>query len=177
VERKSARLPVGERAADGGGAGGEVSARLGIGHLRDTRRAMTDESATPDPIELVRGQFEAANRRDLDAVVSTFAVDAVLDGRALGDHYEGRAAIRGFVLDWFRAWEALDFELEEISDLGGGVVFAVVVQDGRLVGGDGHVRQREGWVYLWVEGSVARFAVYEVGQARSAAELLAQERA
>ena len=91
------------------------------------------------------------------------------------DHLEGRAAIRAFLEEWFRAWEALDFELEEVSNLGGGVVFAVVIQQGRLVGGDGRVRQREGWVYLWVGGSIARLAIYEVDQARALADLGLEE--
>jgi hypothetical protein len=37
--------------------------------LRDTQRAMAEESATPDLVELVRRQIEAANRRDLDAFI------------------------------------------------------------------------------------------------------------
>jgi ketosteroid isomerase-like protein len=106
--------------------------------------------------------------------MSSVAEDAVLDGRA--DFFEGRAAIRGFLEDWFRTYEELDFELEEVSHLGGGVVLAVVSQDGRLVGGDGHLRQREGWVYLCVGGSIARLTIFEVDQARAAAERLAQER-
>jgi ketosteroid isomerase-like protein len=137
---------------------------------------MSEESTTPDPVELVRKQFEAGNRRDIDAVVSTFAVDAVFDGRALGDHFEGRGAIRGFVEDWFRAWEELNFELEDVSHLGGGVVFAVVIQHGRLFGGDGHVRQREGWVYIWARGLIAHLTAYDVDEGRAAAERLAQER-
>jgi ketosteroid isomerase-like protein len=70
----------------------------------------------------------------------------------------------------------LDYELEEVSHLGGGVVFAVVIQDGRLVGSDGHVRQREGWLYLFVGGSIARLTTSEVDQARAAAERLAEQR-
>jgi len=52
----------------------------------------------------------------------------------------------------------------------------VVIQDGRPVGGDGRLRQREGWVYLWTGGSIARLTISEVDQARAAAERLAQER-
>ena len=92
------------------------------------------------------------------------------------DLIEGRAAIRRFLEDWFRVYEELDFEVEEVSDLGGGVVFAVVIQDGRPVGGDGRLRQREGWVYLWVGGSIARLTTSEVDQARAAAERLAEQR-
>ena len=68
---------------------------------------MSEESTTPDPVEGVRRQFEAGNRRDLDAVTSSFAPDAVLDGRALGDHFERRAAIRSFIEDWFGTYEDL----------------------------------------------------------------------
>ena len=129
---------------------------------------------TLDLVELVRKQLEALDRRDVDGVMSSVTDHSVLDGRA--DYFEGRAAIRGFLEDWFRAFEELDFELEEVTHLGGGVVFAVVIQDGRLVGSDGHVRQREGWVYLCVGGSIARLTTSDVDQARAAAERLAQER-
>jgi ketosteroid isomerase-like protein len=135
---------------------------------------MTEESTTPDPVELVRKQVEALDRGDLDGVMSSVTEDVVLDGRA--DFFEGRAAIRGFLEDWFRAYEELDFELEEVSHLGGGVVFAVVIQDGRLVGGDGRLRQREGWVYLCVGDSIARLTTSDVDKARAASEWLAQER-
>jgi ketosteroid isomerase-like protein len=133
------------------------------------------ESTTPDPVELVRKQVEALDRGDLDGVMSRVAEDGVLDGRAAGT-FEGRAAIRGLLEDWFRPWGELDFELEEVSDLGGGVVFAVVIQEGRPAGGDGRFRQREGWVYLCVGGSIARLTTSEVDQGRAAAERLAKER-
>ena len=137
---------------------------------------MPEESTTSDLVELVRRQFEAGNRRDLDAVTSSFAPDAVMDGRALGDHFEGRAAIRSFIEDWFGAYEELEFGLEEVRDLGKGVVFAVVTQNGRPVGSAGHVRQREGWIYVWVGGLIAQFTVSDIDEARAAAERLAQER-
>jgi hypothetical protein len=39
---------------------------------------MSEESTTPDLVELTRRSVEAANRRDLDAVASSFAEDATL---------------------------------------------------------------------------------------------------
>ena len=146
----------------------------GLLSVRDTGQEMSKEFTTPDPVELVRKQLEALDRGDLDGVMSSVAEDAVLDGRA--DLIEGRAAIRGFLEEWFGAYEELDFELEEITQLGGGVVFAVVTQDGRLVGTDGHIRQREGWVYLCAGGLIARLTTSEVDEARAAAERLAEER-
>src|SRR5256714_9118861 len=139
---------------------------------------MPEESTTPDLLEHVGRAFEAANRRDLDAVASSFAEDATFDGRAfLGDHFEGRAAIRSLLEEWFGTYEELEFGLEEVRDLGKGVVFAVVIQNGRPVSSAGHVRQREGWVFVWVRGSIERFTTYgDINEARAAAERLAQER-
>ena len=135
---------------------------------------MSEESTTPDLVELVRKQLEALDRGDLYGVMSSVAEDVVLDGRA--DLVEGRAAIRGFLDEWFNAYEELKYEVEEVSHLGGGVVFAVVIQDGRLVGSDGHIRQREGWVYLFAGGAITRLTTSEVDDARPAAERLAEER-
>ena len=67
--------------------------------------------------------------------------------------------------------------LEEVSDLGNGVVFAVVIQDGRPVGSAGHLRQHEGWVFIWVRGLIAHFESSDSDEARAAAERLARERA
>jgi ketosteroid isomerase-like protein len=108
--------------------------------------------------------------------MSSFAVDAVLEGRALGDIFEGQAAIRAFVEGWFGMYEELAFKLEEVHDLGNGVVLAVVLQEARPAGIAAHVQQREGWVYVWAGGLIARLTVYDIDEARHAAERLAQER-
>jgi uncharacterized protein (TIGR02246 family) len=137
---------------------------------------MPEESTAPDLLEVVGRAFEAANRRDLDTVASTFAEDAIFDGRALGDRFDGRAAIRRFLEEWFGAYEELEFGLEEVRDLGNGVVFAVVAQNGRPAGSGGQLRQREGWVFVWVRGLIARLTIFEVDDGRAAAERLAMER-
>src|SRR6478672_3145741 len=125
---------------------------------------MPEKSTTFDLVERMRGQSEAASRRDIDAVMSSFAVDAVFEGRALGDIFEGHAAIRAFVEEWFGTYEELEYRLEEVRDLGNGGVFAVVVQNGRLAGSAGHVRQREGWVIVWVRDLIARITFSEVDE-------------
>jgi uncharacterized protein (TIGR02246 family) len=137
---------------------------------------MSEESTNPDSVELLRTAFEAANRGDLDAVAGSFAEDATFDGRGVPAHHEGRAAIRNMLEEWFSTYEGLEFGLEEVRELGNGVVFAVVVQDARLVGGAGHVRQREGWVFVWVRGLIAGLTTSEVDEGRAAAERLAEER-
>jgi len=137
---------------------------------------MPEESTTPNLVELVRSQFEAANRGDLDSVISSFAPDAVFEGRAVGPVFEGRAAIRGLLEDWFGAYAELEYGLEEVRDLGNGIVFAVVIQNGRPVSSTGHLRQREGWVFVWVRGLIARLTTSDIEEARAAAERLAEER-
>jgi len=138
---------------------------------------MAEEATSPDLVERVRRQCEAANRHDIGAVMSSFAVDAVFEGRALGDIFEGQAAIRAFVEGWFGMYEELEYKLDEVHDLGNGVVFAVVLQEARPAGIAGHVRQREGWVYVWVGGLIARLTVSDIDEARAGAERLALERA
>jgi uncharacterized protein (TIGR02246 family) len=137
---------------------------------------VSEEPTTPDLVELLGRALEAANRGDLDAVASSFAEDATFEGRALGDRFEGRAAIRSFVAEWFGSYEELEYGLEEVRNLGSGVLFAVVVQNGRPAGSAGHVRQREGWVFVWVRGLIARLTISEVDEARAAAERPAEER-
>src|SRR5437660_12061402 len=103
---------------------------------------MSQESTTPDLVELARRSAEAFNRRHFDGALSIYAPEAVLDLSHRGlPSFEGMAAIRGFTEDWMAAYEELEIELEEIVDLGKGVVFAVANQDGRLAGSTGHVRQ------------------------------------
>jgi ketosteroid isomerase-like protein len=137
---------------------------------------MSEQSTTPDAVERVRRQFEALNRRDIDAVMSSVAADAVFEGRALGDIFEGQAAIRAFAEAWFGMYEDLEYELEEVHDVGNGVVFAVVLQEARPAGIAGHVHQREGWVYVWVGGLIARLSISDIDEARDAAQRLAESR-
>ena len=138
---------------------------------------MPEESTTPNPAELTRRAFEAVNQRDIDAVVSFFAPHAVLDGR-VEDGLEGRAAIRGFLDDWFGSFAELRMEVEEFVVLDDGVVLAVVKQEGRPVGVDGQVHQREGWAICWsADGLLVRLMTHtDIDEARAAAERLAESR-
>ena len=139
---------------------------------------MSEESTTPDPGELTRLAFVAVNQRDIDAVMSFFAPDAVLDGRAAGGLYEGRVAIRGFLDDWFGSFAELRMEVEEFVVLDDGVVLAVVNQEGRPVGADGQVHQREGWAIRWsADGLLVRLTTNsDLDEVRAAAERLAKSR-
>ena len=139
---------------------------------------MPEESTTPDLIDSVRRGVEAFNRRDLDAMMSLCAPDAVLDlsHRELPS-CEGVPAIRRWVEDWWGAFEDLRFELEEVFDLGKGVTFSVIRQDARPAGSSGHVRTREAHVIEWVAGVIVRLTAYaDIDEGRVAAERLAESR-
>jgi ketosteroid isomerase-like protein len=138
-----------------------------------------DDSLTPDLAGLVRGFVASAASNDWEAILRHYATDAVWDTSRNGvGTFEGVATIRRFWEDWGRAYEELEFVVEELVDLGGGVVFVVVLQNARPAGTDGYIRQREGWIYAWANGLCVRVTVYpeaEIDVARAAAERLAQE--
>ncbi len=137
---------------------------------------MAKECTTPDLVELSRVSLAAMQRRDLDSLMRFYAREAVLDMPPVGGTLTGQAAIRGFIEEWFGAYDELR-RLDELVDLGGGVVFEVVHQRARPVGVAGYVEQRERWVGVWEEGLVVKHLIYQdIDEARAAAERLAQKR-
>ena len=141
---------------------------------------MPEESTTPDLVELVRRFVESASSGDLDAMLRFYAPVVVWEAADLGTSFAGVPAIRGFLEDWLSGYETYEIEPEEILDLGNGVVFAVTRQNARPAGSTGGALVQEVWLYVfvWVEGMVARVAVYrDIAEGRAAAELLAEERA
>ena len=144
--------------------------------LRDTHLVVPEESTAADLVARTRLAFEVVNQRDIDAVMSFFAPDAVLDGRAAGGLYEGRAAIRGFLDEWFGSFDELRMEGEQFVVLDNAVVLAVVNQEGRPVGLDRQVHQREGWALHWsADGLLVRLTTHtDIDAARVAAERLAR---
>ena len=66
---------------------------------------MSGESTIPDLVEVARRWYEAASRRDLDAMMSVFAPGAILKLMAMGTSFEGVTAIREFVADWLSSYE------------------------------------------------------------------------
>ena len=146
--------------------------------LTQEQRVISEESTTPDLVELVVAFFEAANRRDLEARMSFFAPEAVWDLSPMGiGTFEGRAAIRRFLEDWRSSYEELRWALEEVVDLGNGVVLAVTRQDALMAGGGAPLHEMWVYVFVWVEGMVARVIPYgDIDRARAAAERLAADR-
>jgi ketosteroid isomerase-like protein len=139
---------------------------------------MSDESTTPDLVKLTRRMLEAANRRDLDAMMSFYAPDAVWETLSLGISFEGVAAIRGFLEDWLGAYEEHEVEPGEILELGNGVVFVVARLTARPGSAGTGLMRRRPVACIWVAGLVARVTAYadSVDEGREAAERLAEER-
>ena len=137
---------------------------------------MAEESTKPDPVELGQRLTNAINARELDAVISFYAPDAVFDQPTFGV-FEGRAAIRSFIEDWFGAYDEIETEAEERRDLRRGLAFVVYVERGRLRGSTRWVHARVAFVNEWVDALIQRTTVYEdIDQARTTAERLAVER-
>jgi ketosteroid isomerase-like protein len=139
---------------------------------------MAEESTTPDLVELLRGNIEAANERDFDSTLSYLAPDAVWDMSAVGlGSYHGPDAIRRFFDDWLISYDEFEFEPEEILDFGRGVVLAVIRQSARPAGSTGQVHIRYAQLVVWAEGLIVRTEYYtDIDKARAAAERLAESR-
>lgn len=120
---------------------------------------------------------EAANRRDFDAVESFYAPDAVLRGAEHGGTFEGAAAIRGLFEEMASPHDEFHAEAEEITDLGHGVTFGVIMVTGRPRGSSGDVRFRFASVAIWTNSVIEQeMRNMKIDEARAVAERLARER-
>jgi ketosteroid isomerase-like protein len=139
---------------------------------------MSEEPSRADLVELSRRRLAAVNRRDIDAVMSFFADEPVWDMSPINmGIFEGRAAIRGALETWWETFDGFVSELDEVADLGNGVLFQVVTQRGRLDGSDGEIRQRSARVLVLVDNLIERLTSFnDIDDARSVAERLAEER-
>jgi len=134
--------------------------------------------ATPNLVQLTQGLFAAAGQRDVDATMRFHAAGAVWDlsDGGLGI-FEGAAAIRGFLEEWFQSFDENRFDVREIVELGTGLVFAHVQEMAQPAGVGGSIAQPRGWIVCWEDGRCARATAYHaVDQARAGAERLAEER-
>jgi len=132
---------------------------------------MDREPATSGSVELTRRVYASLNRRDFAAVAAMFAPLAVWDISrwGLGAH-GGRKAISRFLEDWFGSLEAYEVQIEEMHDLGGGVVYAVVLKIGRRPGSRGHIRVRSAPVYEWEHELIGKLTIYpDIEEGRAAA--------
>ena len=138
---------------------------------------MTDESTTPDVVEIATSLFEAADRGDWDAVVAPYAADVIWESEDGITSAKGAHAVRAFWEEWARTFEDFGIEVESVVDLGAGVVYAVYRQQGHMAGSNALLTARGVLVYEWQDGTIVRvFACADSDDARAAAERLAEER-
>jgi ketosteroid isomerase-like protein len=139
---------------------------------------MTEESTTPDLVELTRQCFETATRLDFDSMISLYDPDRIAwDVRPMGlGLYEGEAAVRAFAEEFLGTFEDYWAEVLDIEDIGNGVVNVIYHQEGRMPGSDALATARAALVYEWRDGLIVRMTSYiDIDEARAAAERLAKE--
>jgi ketosteroid isomerase-like protein len=140
---------------------------------------MSLEREPADKIELTRRAYAALNSRDFEALMEIFGPDSVWDVSrwGLGIH-AGTDAIRRFLGDWFETLDEYEVQIEEMLDLGSGVIYAEVLQIARPAGSGYSLHLRSAPVFVWAAGVVARLTLYpEINEARAAAKRLAASRA
>jgi ketosteroid isomerase-like protein len=133
---------------------------------------------TPDSLELTLRTYAFLNDRDFDAVVGMFAATGVWDVSdwGLGTHV-GTRSISGFLDAWFGSMDEYRVQVEEMRDLGGGVVSGVVVQTARPAGTRDTLRVQSAPVFDWQDGLIAQVTLYRaVADGRDAAARLARSK-
>jgi ketosteroid isomerase-like protein len=110
---------------------------------------------------VIREQYEAVNDREFGRAMALYAEDVVLvaprmEGVTNPGTYEGKGAVGDWFGDWFRTF-ATDyrFEIEEMRDLGGGLIFMSARHGGtgRLSGAE--VQGENAYLYR-VRGNLIR---------------------
>jgi hypothetical protein len=137
-----------------------------------------EEPTTPDLVELTRSVYAHLNSRDLDAIVGLMGPTSVWDASRwdLGIH-TGPDAIRRFFEDWFGGLAEYGVRIEEIQDLGNGVVYVVQMAH-RAATERAYLELGAACVYQWMEHThtLARMTLYsDDDEARAAAQRLAEE--
>jgi ketosteroid isomerase-like protein len=138
---------------------------------------MSDERGTSELVELTRRSFGYAKAGDWDGVLSFYGPDTDWDMSPAGlRKYEGPAALRRFFVEWTGSYREWDIELEEVHDLGGGMVLAIALTRGRSGRRAPWVELRFATITRWTGGRVARITSYtDIDEARTAAARIVEE--
>jgi ketosteroid isomerase-like protein len=115
-------------------------------------------------MDVLRAQFAATNDRDWARAMSYYREDVVLvveEGFLNTGTFEGKEAVGEWFGDWFRAFGSdYHFDIEELRDLGGGVVylFATYAGTGRASGVE--VSDQRAYLYRVDEGKITRIQFF-----------------
>src|ERR1700720_3329391 len=137
---------------------------------------MSRNDTTDSPLDLTRRSFEAADSGDYDWMMSFYGPDSVFDMSDGGLGVPtGRAAIRTFFEAWIGAFDEFEMKLEEMRDLGGGVVFAVARQTARPARSPGPLQLRHAAIAVWSDGVALSVTNYrDIERAREIAQRRAE---
>jgi ketosteroid isomerase-like protein len=133
---------------------------------------MAHRSTTISALELTRRAYATANGGDFDAMTSFNAPECVWDVSrwGLGTH-AGPPRIRRFLEDWIGSFQEYEMEVEQMRELGGGVVYIEATQRARPRGGRGYIQLRSASVFEWADGEAVRVTHYrDFDEARAAGE-------
>ncbi len=131
--------------------------------IEDVRDAGHDGAAdAPEKVAVMRAAMEAFNRRDGETLAELFADDAeIVPARAAleGTIYRGRGGGSQYCADIEKSWVGITWDVEEIRDIGGGVIVLGRIR-GRGRGSGVPMDVRAGWVARFRENLVTSFRTY-----------------
>jgi ketosteroid isomerase-like protein len=111
-------------------------------------------------IDVVLDQFAGVNERDFRRVMEHYAEDVVLvapEGFLNRGTFEGKEAVGEWFGDWFRAFgNDYHFDLAELRDLGGGVVYLYASYGGTGRTSGAEVRDSRHYLYRVVDALITR---------------------
>ena len=139
---------------------------------------MSRERTALDLVDVTRRRFEAGNRRDVDAVLSFYAPNAIFEASDAGlGTYKGTDAIRAFLEDWWSGYEEYENVPEEIVQVREDAVLVINTLFGRLPGSAEPLRQHNAYLFQFQDGLIVRWTTFmDIGNAYAVAERLAKER-
>jgi ketosteroid isomerase-like protein len=112
-------------------------------------------------VEVIRRLYDAAARRDNEAVYALYHPEIVWDasrtqrGGITGRIVRGHSALRGWLREWYGAWENIHDELDEVIDAGPEVI-SVMTQRGSGRGSGVEVADRIATVWAICDGRIIR---------------------
>lgn len=116
-------------------------------------------------VDVVLDQYAATNERDFQRVMDLYAEDVKLyaspESTPTAGVYQGKEAVGEWFGDWFRNFEpGYRFEIQEVRDLGGGVIFMFATHGGkgRLSGAEVH--GETGYLYRVRDGKVSQVGFF-----------------
>ena len=133
-----------------------------------------------EDVEIVRGLYEAFERRDNESPFEVFDSDIVWDGRkiagvmgrltGLAEIFHGHEGVRRFWSSWLEAWEEIEFEYE-VLPLPDGRVVGLVTRQRNKGRGSGIWVDQGAYAQIWTlrDGKVVKMEYTSTEEARGLA--------